>query len=145
MLVHRWRRMLQQLADQHVKVRLVAASGRRSFVCLFAAAAEHLIEGCKVAGIKDGTLQQIESAHMQGVKRSCEVAAVDRRDDERSNRLKGLDVVPVEDVAAMFFQLVIGIQRPQGLSGEFPKSDEAEFIGRLPCVQEKAKVCWREL
>ena len=118
---------------------------KRGRCCCFDGGVLHLFQGCEGLGVEERALQEIERAGVQRVEGGSKVAAVNCRDDVRSNGREGFDVVPVVDVAALLFQAVIGVERAESGLDEFGQGYEAELVGGLASVEEHAEVCGREL
>ena len=105
----------------------------------------HLFQGCGEGfGVEERALEEIERAGAQCVEGGGEVAAVDCGDDVGQDGAEGFDVVPVVDVAALFFEAVVGVEGAECGLGELGQGEKAELVGGLAGVEEHAEVCWGE-
>ena len=94
--------------------------------------------------IEQRLAQQAAATRAQGIERSRQVAAIDRRNRDRANRHQRARVVPVVDMAAKLLQLVVGLQAALGQRHKLGNGQIAEGIRRLPGIEQQSEVGGRD-
>ena len=112
----------------------------RVSVVLFFGFDQHLLQAGEDFGFQQRAFQQVECASVEGIERGREVAAIDGGDCEWRDRPQGFDVVPVVDVAALFFEAIVGVQGAERGLGELRKREKAELVRGLTGVEEHAEI-----
>src|ERR1700728_604742 len=102
------------------------------------------LETCEEARFQKWALEQCDGSGLKGIKRCDQVAAVDRGNGNRQQRLQRIGGVPVVEMAAVERQLCDGRVAVLHEVGVFGRGEKAEFTGGLARVGEQTEIGGRD-
>src|ERR1700678_3849066 len=98
----------------------------------------------KESGTQQRLAQHAAATTAQGIERGRQVSAVDRGNGYWTDRDKRTRVVPVVDVAAILFQLVVGFETALSQGNKFGDGEITEGVRSLPGIEQEANVGGRD-
>src|SRR5437763_16225233 len=88
-------------------------------------------------------VEQVQAALLKRPKRSCQISAINGRNEDRRKRLKRLRVVPVVMMPAMPWHLAHGAERLRWFLHNFSSSQIAKFASHMTHHHKKPDISRR--
>src|ERR1700733_3122231 len=101
-------------------------------------------ETLRQAGLKQRLLDASEQSLLERPQRSDEIAAIDRRNEPRRQRLESARVIPVEDMTVMFRNTGERGYRALRLGHKFGDGEVAKLAGDLLRVEKQSEIGRRD-